>query len=106
MRSAAILRGWASTARHTASVRRICSAALLLAIVGLAASVAGQSLDDDLRKIPAAELAAIAKKDGDPQRGAVVFFQPQMACSKCHSVGKAEPDFLGPDLTKLGQEAS
>jgi putative heme-binding domain-containing protein len=71
----------------------------------VSASVA-QTLDEDLRRVPAAELAALAKSEGDAIRGAVLFFQQHMACSKCHAVGKASVNSLGPDLTTLGKEVS
>ena len=69
-------------------------------------SARAQSLDAELQQIPAKELAALAKAEGDAVRGAVVFFQPHMACSKCHVVGKAAANSLGPDLTTLGKEAT
>jgi len=65
-----------------------------------------QTLEEDLRRSPSAELVALAQRDGDAARGAVVFFQHQMACSRCHSVGDARPSTLGPDLAKLGKEAT
>ena len=82
------------------------SAAALLAFVALVSTSAAQTLDEDLRRVPAAELAALAKTDGDAIRGAVLFFQQHMACSKCHAVGKAPLNSLGPDLTALGKEVS
>ena len=39
-----------------------------------------QTLDDELRQSPAADLAAQSRLQGDAARGAVVFFQHQMAC--------------------------
>jgi putative heme-binding domain-containing protein len=72
----------------------------------MAAVVAAQTLDEDLRRMPAAELASLAKSEGDAARGAVVFFQPQMACSKCHAVGTGAANGLGPDLTMLGKETT
>lgn len=56
--------------------------------------------------MPASEVATLAKTEGDAIRGAVVFFQPHMACAKCHAVGKAKQNGLGPDLTALGKDAS
>ncbi len=63
-----------------------------------------QTLDDELRQSPAAELAAQSRLQGDAARGAVVFFQHQMACSKCHSVGGSLPSSLGPDLATLAKD--
>ena len=37
-------------------------------------------------------------------RGAVVLFQPHLACSKCHCAGDAKPKTLGPDLAALGKD--
>jgi len=78
-------------------------AACAIAVSGLA-PVAAQTLDEELQRAPAVELAELARKDGDARRGAVVFYQFYMACSKCHSVGEGEPSPLGPDLTTLGKE--
>lgn len=39
-------------------------------------------------------LVAAARKEGDPQRGAIVFHQPFLACAKCHSVGQAPAESL------------
>lgn len=69
-------------------------------------SADAQSLDELLRQAPAAELVSQAKADGDAARGAVVFFQQQMACSKCHSVGGTLPSSLGPDLATLAKDAT
>lgn len=65
-----------------------------------------QTLDEDLRQIPAADLAVQARASGDAARGAVVFFQHHMACSKCHSVGGLLPSALGPDLTAPAKDIS
>jgi putative heme-binding domain-containing protein len=68
--------------------------------------LSAQTLEDELRRMPASELAALAKSEGDAVRGAIVFFQPYMACAKCHVVGKANHDGLGPDLTALGKDVT
>jgi putative heme-binding domain-containing protein len=58
---------------------------------------APRSLEQDLLTEDAAVLANKARSNGDPSRGAIVFFQPHMTCTKCHSTGKADMP-LGPDL--------
>ena len=68
--------------------------------------VQAQSLDAELQQVPIKELVVAARELGDAARGAVVFFQPQMACSKCHAVGKGTANALGPDLTMLGRETT
>jgi quinoprotein glucose dehydrogenase len=50
-------------------------------------------------------LVRAALEQGDARRGAIVFHQPHMACSKCHLVGdKKNP--LGPELTKLPEQTT
>ncbi|MGE3776119.1 MAG: DUF6797 domain-containing protein, partial [Pirellulaceae bacterium] len=61
-----------------------------------------QSLDEELKRIPASQMAAAAREKGDAARGAVVFFQTHMACAKCHITGAAGQPTLGPDLTAIG----
>ena len=83
----------------------MCVAGLLVAS-DVALPVAGQTLDEDLRRVSAVDLAGLARIQGDASRGAVVFFQHHMACSKCHSVGDLKPSSLGPDLTILGDDVT
>ena len=56
-----------------------------------------------LAESPAA-LVAAAKADGDAKRGAILFYQPHMACLKCHSVSGESP--LGPNLSELGPDVT
>lgn len=64
------------------------------------------TLEIALRSLPPTELAALAQREGDPIRGAVVFFQHHMACSKCHSVGAEKPSSLGPDLATIDKQTT
>ncbi len=74
---------------------------------GLVDSVAvSQSLDEQLRQTSVSQLASLSRSEGDAARGAVVFFQQQMACSKCHSVGGTRPSSLGPDLATLTKDTT
>ena len=75
-------------------------------VLGLTPIASAQSLDDALRQTPVEDLVTRAKAEGDAARGAVVFFQQQMACAKCHSVGGTLPSSLGPDLATLAKEAT
>jgi putative heme-binding domain-containing protein len=79
---------------------------LLLPLVALATATtaAGETLEDELRSRAPAEIAADARQLGDARRGAVVFYQPHLACRRCHAAGNDQSP-LGPDLTKLGSEA-
>ena len=50
-------------------------------------------------------LARDARRQGDARRGALVFYQPALICTKCHlsePAGTLAP--FGPDLTTLGKD--
>ncbi|MCA9263536.1 MAG: c-type cytochrome [Planctomycetales bacterium] len=57
-------------------------------------------LEQQLLAEEPAQLARIAREQGDSQRGAVLFYQPHMACTQCH-IAKLGETQLGPDLTRL-----
>lgn len=60
------------------------------------------SLEQRLLAEGAGPLAEAARRDGDAARGAIVFHQPYLGCSKCHRSGMELG--LGPDLTRLGRQ--
>lgn len=60
-----------------------------------------QFLERELLKSDSKTLSELAQRDGDAARGAVVFFQQSMACSKCHSVNEAVASNLGPNLVNI-----
>ncbi|MBS0206194.1 MAG: c-type cytochrome [Planctomycetes bacterium] len=79
---------------------RLRIVALVLLLTGTA-SAQPPSLQEQLSKEGSASLARAARQQGDAQRGAIVFHQPFLACTKCHTVGQANaPQMLGPDLTR------
>jgi putative heme-binding domain-containing protein len=68
-----------------------------------------QNLEADLLSVSPVELAAKSRELGDATRGAILFFQPTMACGKCHvSSGevKENSNLLGPDLSALDKTTS
>jgi putative heme-binding domain-containing protein len=76
----------------------------LFALVVLVAAPAAHAQRPDLeaqllREDPAA-LAKAARAQGDPVRGAVLFHQPHLSCTKCHAAGARTPSPFGPDLAK------
>ena len=74
--------------------------ALTFAAVQIVCSeTSAQSLEDQLRREGTEAIAAAALREGDPQRGAIVFFQPHMTCAKCHTTAD-NPTPLGPDLSR------
>lgn len=67
------------------------------------AFLSGPTLEEQLLSEDAAGLANAARSHGDPARGAIIFYQPHLTCTKCHTFGEdASP--LGPDLTKTPEK--
>jgi len=63
------------------------------------------SLEQQLLQESPAALAQAARKHGDVNRGAILFYQPYLTCTKCHSLDQqATP--LGPNLTEPGPEVN
>ena len=71
----------------------------------LAQPAAAATLEETLRGEGAANLARAARQSGDAARGAVVFYQPQLACTRCHLTDQADHR-LGPDLTRFDAKVS
>lgn len=59
------------------------------------------ALEQQLKSESAESLATAAAAQGDPVRGAILFHQPQLQCSRCHSVGLSPRVLPGPVLTEL-----
>jgi putative heme-binding domain-containing protein len=62
-------------------------------------------LQEHLLKENAAVLAKAARELGDPSRGAVSFYRPDIACTRCHATGE-DASRPGPDLARMGKEAT
>ncbi len=79
---------------------------LLLCLSG--SIVEAQVSQEQLVSEGAARLAVAARAEGDALRGAIVFHQPWLACSKCHVNGHAggQAASLGPDLARVGKEVT
>src|SRR5690349_90286 len=73
---------------------------VLIAIAGPTARGQPRNLEADLLREDAAALAATARKQGDPVRGAILFHQPHLSCTKCHAAGSRGASPFGPDLAK------
>lgn len=63
------------------------------------------TLETSLLTEDPAMLAQDARAKGDAARGAVLFHQPYMSCTKCHAVGDDNRP-LGPDLTRFEKPAT
>jgi putative heme-binding domain-containing protein len=68
--------------------------------IGVAPMLESQLLGEN-----AAELARAARRQGDPARGAILFYRPALSCAKCH-VGDAQQPAFAPDLAQPGDTAS
>jgi putative heme-binding domain-containing protein len=75
----------------------------------LAAQTSGDgaagALEARLRTEDPTALACDARRLGDVRRGAAVFYQPSLTCTKCHTSATGAPS-LGPDLTALGKDVA
>ena len=63
------------------------------------------SLEQQLLQETPAALAQAARQKGDVNRGAILFYQPYLTCTKCHSLDQQTTP-LGPDLTQPGPEVN
>jgi putative heme-binding domain-containing protein len=69
------------------------------------ASPLSPTLEQLLLKEDAAAVARAARERGDAVRGAIVFYQPYLTCTKCH-VSDDPDEQLGPDLAKMGDDVT
>ncbi len=65
-------------------------------------------LDQQLQPRGPGRAGADARKLGDARRGALVFYQPALTCTKCHvnREGRCAAPPLGPDLAAVGKISS
>jgi putative heme-binding domain-containing protein len=63
-------------------------------------------LDQQLRREDPAALARDARRLGDARRGALVFYQPALTCTRCHVAERSDAPApaLGPDLAMIGKD--
>jgi mono/diheme cytochrome c family protein len=81
---------------------------IFAALTGLLGAVGEQPqgpFDKELSKESPALLAKDARKLGDPARGALLFYRPQLGCARCHRIG-SEGIGVGPDLSKPGKDTT
>jgi putative heme-binding domain-containing protein len=93
----------------TLFARRFCVVAALTLAAGTVraedAPASVPALEKQMRKEGAEALAEAARVEGDAARGALLFYQPYLACTQCH-LGDDRTPPLGPDLATLGKDAS
>lgn len=78
-------------------------AAILCASLGTFSFAA--SLEDLLIQEGAQSIADAAAQSGDATRGAIVFYQNYMTCTKCHVSQNGKPQ-LGPRLSEIGDQVA
>jgi putative heme-binding domain-containing protein len=83
----------------------VLGAGFLLSILSLADNATSMTLEKQLGYEHPRALAVAAEKHGDAQRGALLFYRPQIGCIKCHAIGGVGSS-LGPDLTRLAKETT
>jgi putative heme-binding domain-containing protein len=81
--------------------------ALALALLTVPMATAGApTFSQQLAKESVEVLAKSARDQGDASRGAIVFHRAELNCVRCHVSSGEESARLGPDLAKIGKEAS
>ncbi len=70
----------------------------------LIAESLNKKLEAELLAEPLADLVSAAMKEGDPIRGAKLFYGKRSACANCHDI--SEGFQIGPELTKARKDAT
>ena len=65
------------------------SSTALISLASLVSLPSAQDLETELLALTSEALAEAARTEGDAARGAVVFYQPELACTRCHVAGAA-----------------
>lgn len=78
---------------------------VLALLTAWALSAPPLTLTQQLLKEDVTTLARDARASGDAARGAVLFYRPELACSRCHTAGE-DASRLGPDVAKAGKDAT
>lgn len=74
----------------------------LVAFCSLLSCAEAQTLTQKLQQEPPEQLVVEARESGNIVRGAILFHQGNINCSKCHQPA-ADKDPLAPDLSRLGK---
>ncbi|RPI90661.1 MAG: heme-binding protein, partial [Planctomycetaceae bacterium] len=87
------------------SAARSCSLAACLLPTLVTNCLLAQTMEQRLQAERPATLVDDARAMGDPVRGAILFHQPWLGCTKCHSAG-ADGKPLGPELAKAEKDTT
>ncbi len=83
---------------------RACFALLLISLAMPHHEARGQSVSQQLKNESVEPLAKAARQKGNAVRGAIVFTQQNLNCTRCHVASKTKP--IGPDLTQLSKDVT
>lgn len=75
---------------------------MLLVFFRFDAELMAQTLSQQLKAESVERLAKDARQQGNAVRGAILFTQQNLSCTKCHTDGAARP--IGPNLKNLSSE--
>ncbi len=75
-------------------------------LYGFCADTFAQTLEKTLQEESPDRLIQDARQVGNARRGAIVFHQPSMACSRCHDLSGKIQERLGPNLAVWKKKAS
>ena len=64
------------------------------------------SIAETLRSQPINQLAKKVLALGDPARGALIYFNPELTCVRCHEPSKDDQVRLGPAIAEINSDAS
>ncbi len=79
---------------------------LAAAILALVWTPDGPPLQEQLAREDPTALARAARGQGDPVRGAAVFYRKHLACTTCHGDPGNDRPPLGPDLAAMGKDVT
>lgn len=82
----------------------IAATAILLIITCAAFPALAQTLTERLKSESVEKLASDARTRGNPVRGAILFTQQNLHCTRCHNSQDAKP--VGPALNALGKDVT
>ena len=82
----------------------VISIGILLVHAKSTEAQSSERLETRLKKVPLSQLVEESNQYGNAQRGALLFYRPELNCAKCHRVKEGVDSQLGPELEKLGEE--
>ncbi|MHC4877857.1 MAG: c-type cytochrome [Planctomycetota bacterium] len=80
----------------------LLSITALLCLAAFTPSACAQSLSQQLKSESVESLAKTARQKGNAVRGAIVFTQQKLNCTRCHVASNTKP--IGPDLRQLNND--